>query len=268
MDTVIHNHTWNPNKDFGICWPVGFLNWDQSRASLFPSLLRQGVVVGNDSSPPTVATSSLLNIVCSTLRALGLRGGSITPMPWDQDIFTQRPSWGEFLKSLWPIIHFKNLLPAPPKKGRASMNLNTTLKKKCLSALIPAYILKIWEKGVGRKRVEAHTHAHEWGEGQGGRGERISKQTPCWAQSPRPWDHDLSQNQESLLNRLSNPGAPNTTSITSKVFHRDPWVAQRFSAWLQPRAWSWGPGVVGSSPTSGSLHGACLSLCACLSVSH
>ena len=44
----------------------------------------------------------------------------------------------------------------------------------------------------------------------------------------------------------------------------DPWVAQGFSACLWPRA---DPGDQGSSPTSGSLHGACFSLCLCLCLS-
>ena len=41
----------------------------------------------------------------------------------------------------------------------------------------------------------------------------------------------------------------------------DPWVAQRFSATFSP---GHDPGGLGSSPTSGSLHGACFSLCLCL----
>ena len=44
----------------------------------------------------------------------------------------------------------------------------------------------------------------------------------------------------------------------------DPWVAQRFSAASSPGC---DLGVMGSSPTSGSLHGACFSLCLCLCLS-
>ena len=46
-----------------------------------------------------------------------------------------------------------------------------------------------------------------------------------------------------------------------KVFSRATWVAQRFSATFSPGP---DPGGLGSSPTSGSLHGACFSLCLCL----
>ena len=42
------------------------------------------------------------------------------------------------------------------------------------------------------------------------------------------------------------------------------WVAQRFSATFGPGHDPWDPG---SSPTSGSLHGACFSLCLCLCLS-
>ena len=52
----------------------------------------------------------------------------------------------------------------------------------------------------------------------------------CWVNSvtpvissPQSWDHDLSRNQESDI-------------------WADP-VAQQFSACLQPRAWSWRPGI-------------------------
>ena len=43
----------------------------------------------------------------------------------------------------------------------------------------------------------------------------------------------------------------------------DPWVAQRFSACLQPGVWSWSPGI---KSHVGSLHGACFPS-ACVSAS-
>ena len=45
----------------------------------------------------------------------------------------------------------------------------------------------------------------------------------------------------------------------------DPWVAQRFSACLWPRAWSWRPGI--KSHVGLPVHGACFSLCLCLCLS-
>ena len=54
----------------------------------------------------------------------------------------------------------------------------------------------------------------------------------------------------SLVKRSMYPGAP--------------WVAQRFSASFSPGP---DPGDLGSSPASGSLHGACFSLCLCLCLS-
>ena len=41
---------------------------------------------------------------------------------------------------------------------------------------------------------------------------------------------------------LSHPGIPDIISIV-KIAHLDPWVAQRFSACLWPRARSWSPGI-------------------------
>ena len=46
---------------------------------------------------------------------------------------------------------------------------------------------------------------------------------------------------------------------------RDPWVAQRFSACLWPRARSWRPGI--ESHVGVPVHGACFSLCLCLCLS-
>ena len=48
------------------------------------------------------------------------------------------------------------------------------------------------------------------------------------------------------------------------LIYRDPWVAQRFSTAFSPGP---DPGVLGSSSTSGSLHGACFSFCLCLCLS-
>ena len=45
----------------------------------------------------------------------------------------------------------------------------------------------------------------------------------------------------------------------------DPWVAQRFSACLWPRAQSWRPGI--ESHIRLPVHGACFSLCLCLCLS-
>ena len=47
--------------------------------------------------------------------------------------------------------------------------------------------------------------------------------------------------------------------------YRDPWVAQRFSACLWPRARSWRPGI--ESHIGLPVHGACFSLCLCLCLS-
>ena len=54
------------------------------------------------------------------------------------------------------------------------------------------------------------------------------------------------------------------TVLCTKEMNRAAWVAQRFSASFSPRL---GPGILGSSPTSGSVHGACFSLCLCLCLS-
>ena len=51
--------------------------------------------------------------------------------------------------------------------------------------------------------------------------------------------------------------------LVYKVKRQDPWVAQRFSTAFSPGP---DPGDPGSSPTSGSLHGACFSL-SCVSAS-
>ena len=51
------------------------------------------------------------------------------------------------------------------------------------------------------------------------------------------------------------------TKIENIALLWDPWVAQWFSACLRPGR---DPGVLGWSPKSGSLHGACFSLCLCL----
>ena len=50
-----------------------------------------------------------------------------------------------------------------------------------------------------------------------------------------------------------------------KIPGKDTWVAQWLSVCLGLR---YDPGVLGLSPTSGSLQGACVSLCLCLCVSH
>ena len=50
-----------------------------------------------------------------------------------------------------------------------------------------------------------------------------------------------------------------------KVSCRDPWVAQRFSAYLWPRARSWRPGI--ESHIGLLVHGACFSFCLCLCLS-
>ena len=47
--------------------------------------------------------------------------------------------------------------------------------------------------------------------------------------------------------------------------NRDPWVVQRFSACLWPRARSWRPGI--ESHVALPVHGACFSLCLCLCLS-
>ena len=51
--------------------------------------------------------------------------------------------------------------------------------------------------------------------------------------------------------------------IPTKKANGAAWVAQRFSAACSPGR---DPGDLGSSPTSGSLHGACFSLCLSMSL--
>ena len=54
-------------------------------------------------------------------------------------------------------------------------------------------------------------------------------------------------------------------STLYNTLYRDPWVAQRFSACLWPRARSWRPGI--KSYVGLPVHGACFSLCLCLCLS-
>ena len=69
----------------------------------------------------------------------------------------------------------------------------------------------------------------------------------------------LSRDAEKGFDKMQHP------FLILKNHVRDPWVAQRFSV----PAFGPGrdPGVLGSSPTSGSLHGVCFSLCLCLCLS-
>ena len=53
--------------------------------------------------------------------------------------------------------------------------------------------------------------------------------------------------------------------LSERLPDRDPWVAQRFSACLWPRARSWRPGT--ESHAGLSVHEACFSLCLCLCLS-
>ena len=66
-----------------------------------------------------------------------------------------------------------------------------------------------------------------------------------------------------LLPRLSGQSLAKSEFLQSvlKVWQWVAQVAQWFGAAFSPRC---GPGDLGSSPTSGSLHGACFSLCLCL----
>ena len=57
------------------------------------------------------------------------------------------------------------------------------------------------------------------GGGPEGEGERISSRLPAECRpdtglDPEPWYHDLSQNQELMLNQLSHPGAPGPDVLT------------------------------------------------------
>ena len=62
----------------------------------------------------------------------------------------------------------------------------------------------------------------------------------------------------------NNPLELNWLAAAFETLMRAAWGTQRFSATFGPEC---DPGDPGSSPTSGSLHGACFSLCLCLCLS-
>ena len=76
------------------------------------------------------------------------------------------------------------------------------------------------------------------GDGEGGEGERENlKQTPHSAQSPtqglipQPWDHDLSQNQESGAQPTEPPRCPVTIGIFNLIQSNPARSSKAFSMW-------------------------------------
>ena len=57
--------------------------------------------------------------------------------------------------------------------------------------------------------------------------------------------------------------------MSSALDSGDPWMAQRFSTYLRPRAWSWSPGIesyIGGSCREPASPSACVSSCVCVCV--
>ena len=77
---------------------------------------------------------------------------------------------------------------------------------------------------------------------------------------------ELYSSAAAISQRWNNAWTQNHSKVTLKTTFRAAWVAQQFSAAFNPGR---DPGDLGSSPASGSLHGACFSLylCLCLSLS-
>ena len=91
---------------------------------------------------------------------------------------------------------------------------------------------------------------HKWGEGcsqhlvdrcqgccytaynsqDGGSQQIIPPNTPMQLRLKKPWYESLET-------------VPDVNIFFKKALNRDPWVAQRFSAYVQPRAWSWRPRI-------------------------